>query len=114
MKFAGAPGPITLARFCRKAGRYWLAVGYGEVINGREDLIVRSTSCWPHDRQDRHELGEFYHQLRFQSYSRSYGRLSEGTNRILPYFRNRIPDLRLVETLKPLTSLEGKTPKFKK
>jgi L-fucose/D-arabinose isomerase len=48
VRFVCAPGPMTLARLCRKAGRYWMAISYGETVDGRDDLIARSTSCWPH------------------------------------------------------------------
>lgn len=48
VQFTCAPGPLTLARFCRRGGRYWLAIGYGEVIADQKGLIAKSTSCWPH------------------------------------------------------------------
>jgi len=47
-QFVAAPGPLTLARLCRKDGRYWMAVLAGEtVVKAREDLR-QSTYCWPH------------------------------------------------------------------
>lgn len=47
-QYVCGPGPLTLARFCRKDGRYRLVICSGEVIEGREELIARSTTCFPH------------------------------------------------------------------
>jgi L-fucose isomerase len=47
-QYVFGPGPLTLARFCRKDGRYRLVICSGEVIEGREELIARSSTCFPH------------------------------------------------------------------
>ncbi len=48
IQFTGEPGPLTLARLCRKGGRYWMAIGYGEVVADTKGLVRQSTTCWPH------------------------------------------------------------------
>ncbi|MGE5604506.1 MAG: L-fucose/L-arabinose isomerase family protein [Bacteroidota bacterium] len=48
VQFTCARGPLTLARLCRKGGRYWLAIGFGDVIADEKGLIAQSTRCWPH------------------------------------------------------------------
>jgi L-fucose isomerase len=47
-RYVCGPGPLTLARFCRRDGRYRLVITSGEVIAGREELIARSSTCFPH------------------------------------------------------------------
>ncbi len=42
-----APGPLTLARLCRKEGRYWLAMLAGEAVAKSREELRQSTYCWP-------------------------------------------------------------------
>lgn len=47
-QFVAAPGPITLARLCRRAGRYWLAILAGETVAKDREVLHRTTYPWPH------------------------------------------------------------------
>ncbi|NLG85370.1 MAG: hypothetical protein GX493_12370 [Firmicutes bacterium] len=47
-QFVAAPGPITLARLCRRNGRYWMAVMAGEAVAKPREDLRQSTYVWPH------------------------------------------------------------------
>ena len=47
-QMVAAPGPLTLARLCRKEGRYWLAMLAGEAVAKTREDLKQSTYCWPH------------------------------------------------------------------
>lgn len=47
-QFVAAPRPLTLARLCRRDGRYWLAMLAGETVAKNREDLRQSTYCWPH------------------------------------------------------------------
>lgn len=47
-QFIFGEGPLTFARFCRKDGRYTLTYFTGTCVEKRQDLVQRSTPCFPH------------------------------------------------------------------
>jgi len=42
-----ANGPVSMARLCRKDGRYWMAILSGEVVPAREEDLQRITPAFP-------------------------------------------------------------------
>lgn len=47
-QYVAAPGPVTLARLCRKSGRYWMAAFRGEVIKRPREELKKVVWPWPH------------------------------------------------------------------
>ncbi|MGE5551960.1 MAG: L-fucose/L-arabinose isomerase family protein [Bacteroidota bacterium] len=47
-QFVAAPGSLTLARLCRRDGKYWLAVVHGEAVAKPREFLRQSTYPWPH------------------------------------------------------------------
>jgi L-fucose isomerase len=42
-----SPGPVTLARLCRKDGQYWMSIAPAEVVPADPEQINRTTPAFP-------------------------------------------------------------------
>ena len=47
-QFVFAPSDVTLARLCRRAGKYWLAVMSGRIVQESRETLHETTWPWPH------------------------------------------------------------------
>ncbi|MDI6870106.1 MAG: L-fucose isomerase [Bacillota bacterium] len=47
-QYVAAPGPVTLARMCRKNGRYWMAIVPGEAVTREREELRQVVWPWPH------------------------------------------------------------------